>query len=205
MRGSTTLFRHLGLSRFTGAVLMLLLFNGCVSTPSKPANGTGGEQIFFVENESVDLSVRQDFNAALQLLQEQRYAEAIDLLSKVINASQNNSAPYINIAMAYRMVGDWASAEKNLKLALEVNPKHPVALNEFALLQRKNGRYDEAKQLYQEVLKVYPKFMPARKNLGILCELYLNDATCALAQYEVYLEANPDDEDVKIWIAALKK
>jgi Tfp pilus assembly protein PilF len=162
-----------------------------------------GEGIAFVENQSVDLAVRQEFMAATSLLQEERYAEGIALLNKVIKGSHNNSAPYINIAVAYGRVGDMASAEQNLKQALTLNPRHPVALNEYALLLRRTGRYAQAREQYQALLALYPVFMPARKNLGILCELYLNDQACAKEQYELYSEANPDDGEVKLWLTVL--
>ncbi len=149
--------------------------------------------------------MRKDFEAAIKLLQAGEYKKAIDLLEKVKKGSQKNSAPYINIAMAYEKTGDLDRAEENLKQALAINPDHPVANNEYALLYRKTGRYAEARQLYEKLLERYPEFMPAKKNFGILCELYLDDAPCALAQYEEYSQANPDDEAVKLWIATLKQ
>ena len=96
-------------------------------------------------------------------------------------------------------------AEENLKHALEINPDHPVALNETALIYRRTGKYLEARELYERLVQKYPEFMPARKNFGILCDLYLNDAPCAIEQYEIYSEANPKDDDVKLWITTLKQ
>lgn len=182
-----------------------LLLTGCVGGPSGTIRQDVAGTIHVVENNSVDLAVREDFDAALLHLQEGRYEKAIELLNKVIRGSHNNSAPYINIAMAYQKIGEMERAEENLKKALEINPDHPVANNEYALLHRRSGRYIEARELYERLLRKYPDFLPARKNLGILCELYLNDAQCALAQYETYLASNPEDETVKIWIAGLKQ
>ncbi len=178
---------------------------GCVSSPSRPAGEKDFNGIYFEENKSIDLAVRKDFDAAIRLLQAGEYDKAIELLEKVKKGSQKNSAPFINIAMAYEKIGKLKKAEENLKQALTINPEHPVANNEYALLYRKTGRYAEARQLYETVVERYPEFMPARKNFGILCELYLDDAQCALAQYEAYSDANPNDEDVKLWIAALKQ
>lgn len=186
-------------------LLAALLLTGCVGGPAGTVRQDGSGSIHIVENNSIDLAVREDFDAALQHLQEGRYEKAIELLNKVIRGSHNNSAPYINIAMAYQEIGEMERAGENLKKALEINPDHPVANNEYALLHRRSGRYIEARELYERLLRKYPDFLPARKNLGILCELYLNDAQCALAQYETYLASNPEDETVKIWIAGLKQ
>ncbi len=198
-------FTSCSYGRFAVVFSVIMLLAGCVSSPTKPGGVTGSGEIYFVENRSVDLAVRKDFEAALKLLEAGEYEKAIELLEKVKKGSQKNSAPYINIAMAYEKTGDLIRAEENLKQALAINPEHPVANNEYALLYRRTGRYAEARQLYEKVVEKYPEFMPARKNLGILCELYIDDAPCALAQYEEYSQANPNDEDVKLWIAALKQ
>lgn len=202
---STASFTSLGLGRFATVLLAAMLLTACVSSPNKPDGEKDFSGIYFVENKSVDLAVRKDFESAIKLLQAGEYEKAIELLEKVKKGSQKNSAPYINISMAYEKVGKLKQAEENLKQALAINPEHPVANNEYALLLRKTGRYTEAKQLYERVVERYPEFIPAKKNYGILCELYLDDAPCALAQYEEYSELNPDDEDVKLWIAALKQ
>jgi tetratricopeptide (TPR) repeat protein len=197
-----------------GAVLLCFfaLLTGCTGSGEVRHSGDDGEvrqsdskTISFYENRSVDRAVREEFDAALALLRKGKYAEAIKLLQKVAQKSQNNSAPYINIALAYEMTGEMGLAEDNLKRALAINPKHPVAMNEYALLYRRTGRFAEAKKLYEKLLVDYPSFLPARKNLGVLCELYLNDLRCALDQYEAYNKALPDDEEVKLWIVGVKQ
>ncbi|MDP1634404.1 MAG: tetratricopeptide repeat protein [Gallionellaceae bacterium] len=179
------------------------LRSGGDSGKGRQGEGTG-DVISFHENRSIDKAVREDFDEALGLLRKKKYAEAIRLLQKVIQKSQN-SAPYINIALAYEMTGETGLAEDNLKRALEINPDHPATMNEYALLYRRTGRFDEAKKLYQSLLVKHPSFMPARKNLGVLCELYLNDLRCALDQYEAYNRTLPGDEEVKLWIIGLKQ
>lgn len=200
-RSISHLLRPLGLA---GVSLALLFVAGCVSNPSKD-EGKEAAGINIVENKSVDSAVREEFKAAMKLLHEGMYEEGIKLLQKVIQGSHNNSAPYINLGIAYGKLGQEDKAEESLKKALEINPNHPVALNEYGLLLRRTGRFDEARQLYEKLVSLYPKFMPARRNLGILCDLYQNDIPCALEQYEIYSKTFPDDKDVKIWIADLKQ
>jgi tetratricopeptide (TPR) repeat protein len=197
------------MSRLKWEIVTLLslgvLLAGCGGGSGVRVGGASNESISFYENRSVDLAVREDFDKALELLHKEQFEEAIKLLQKVIQKSQNNSAPYINIALAYEETGEMGLAEDNLKKALVINPNHPAAMNEYALLYRRTGRFAEAKKLYESLLDKFPSFMPARKNLGVLCELYLNDYRCALEQYESYISAFPDDEEVKLWIVGVKQ
>lgn len=177
---------------------------GAADTQQARQDERASDSISFYENRSIDRAVRDDFEQALVLLRKQSYPEAIKLLQKVTQKSQN-SAPYVNIALAYELTGEPGLAEEALKKALTINPDHPVTLNEYALLHRRSGRFAEAKTMYESLLVKHPSFLPARKNLGVLCELYLNDLRCAREQYEAYLAARPQDEEVKLWLIGLKQ
>lgn len=59
--------------------------------------------------------------------------------------------------------------------------------------------------MYEKVIKVYPQFLPARKNLGILCDLFMADLECAISHYETFLKFQPNDKEVKIWLVDLKR
>ncbi len=47
--------------------------------------------------------------------------------------------------------------------------------------------------------------LPAKRNLGVLCDLYLHDYQCALEQFQDYLELEPGDKEVAIWVADVKR
>ena len=153
------------------------------------------------ESFGVDPEIRGEFNQAVTLLNQENFAEAIKLLRAVAGKTSKFSAPYINLGIAYARTNDLEKAEENLKRALEINENHPVANNELGLVLRKTGRYVEARKLYEQLLATYPDFLPARKNLGVLCDIYLQDLNCAMEQYEEYLKGLPEDKNVKIWVA----
>lgn len=148
---------------------------------------------------------RIDFDAAIEFIKAGEYDRGIELLNKVTAIEKNSPVPYINLAIVYGKVDNLKLAEENLKRALNIDPQNPVASNEYALLYRKTGRFSEARHLYERILKKYPGFYMARRNLGILCDLYMRDYECALKQYEIYTGAVPGDKTVKIWIADVKK
>lgn len=159
------------------------------------------EALAYIELEA---GINSDFQQAVVLMNSGENALAIKMLESVINREQRLIAPFINIAIAYRKTGDTGQAEENLIKALKINPLHPVVNNELGLIYRKAGEFSKARAAYQKVIANYPEFAPAKRNLGVLCDLYLRDFECALEQFENYLALNPDDKNVPIWIADVK-
>jgi len=156
------------------------------------------------ENFGVDPEIRNQFNQAVTYLNQEKYPEAIRLLKAVTGKTSKFSAPFINLGIAYARTNELKEAEESFKNALDINKQHPVANNELGLIYRKTGRYKEARTLYESLLSIYPDFLPAHKNLGVLCDIYLQDLKCALSQYEEYLKGVPEDPKVKIWVADVK-
>lgn len=176
-----------------------------VSTKPPVARLEDGREGFIItEVPTMDMASRRDFDRAVAMLKDQDYGQAIDLLEKVIKQSPGVTAPYIDIAIAYLRVGKPEQAEKHLQTALTLFPGHPVACNEYGLLYRKTGRFAEARAIYEKAIASFPEYYPLQKNLGILCDLYLNDPACALEHYEIYSKATPKDAQVKLWIADVR-
>lgn len=182
------------------AALAAALLAGCVTTPPKEEVKADARPAVVVSPE-----VRADFDAAMVAIKAEEYAKGIELLGKVVEKSQNIAVPYINLAMAHAKLGNLPAAEENLKLALNIEPDHPVANNEYAMLYRKTGRFAEARQLYESLLQKYPYYPLVHKNLGILCDLYLRDYACSLREYESYSSAVPEDKNAQIWVTDAKR
>lgn len=164
----------------------------------------GREGFIITEVPEIDEASRRDFDKAVAMLNEQEYDRAIDLLERVIEKSPGVTAPHINIAIAYQRRGKPERAEEHLKTALELFPEHPAACNEYGVLYRKTGRFAEAREIYEKVVLRFPDYYPVHRNLGILCDLYLNDPECALKHYEIYSKAMPEDRQVTLWITDLR-
>lgn len=152
----------------------------------------------------VSSEVRADYDRALQLLVREDSAPGISMLVKVTENEPSAIAPHIDLGIAYARAGELDRAEESLDKALAINPDHPVANNELGIVLRRKGRFAEARAAYERALAISPGFHFAHRNLAILCDLYLADAGCAIAHYEAYSRAVPDDPDAAKWIADLK-
>ena len=171
-----------------------------------PVNVEIQEEVGFTITEEARIGgdVRADYETALSYLQQGRHEEGIELLEQVAVAAPELSAPRIDLGIAQHRAGDLEAAEKNLLLALESNPEQPVAHNELGIIYRKTGRFQDARKSYEAALAVYPGFHFARRNLAILCDLYLADLDCALRNYEAYMKTVPSDEEASMWIADIR-
>ena len=218
------MFRRLKTRPYVGfavLVMMLSVVAGCATDgkvkpalvvqepsmskgPSVERLEDGREGFRIMEVPQMDEASRRDFERAVAMLNDKEYGQAIDLLEKVIEQSPGVTAPYIDMAIACEQVGKLEQAEEHLKTALSMFPEHPVACNEYGLLYRKTGRFAEARAIYEKAIAHFPDYYPVHRNLGILCDLYLNDLACALEHYEIYSEAWPEDKQVKSWIADLR-
>ena len=177
------------------------------ATPKrKPARLDVIDLLSFTITEQARISgeARAQYEAALRALEQERYEQGIALLNQVVAQAPDVAAPYINLGMAYRRQGDFEHAEASLETALELNPSHPVTLDELGLLYRETGRFAAARASYEKALAVHSGFHFAHRNLAILCDIYLDDLRCALEHYEAYAEAEPDDEQAAIWVADLR-
>ena len=164
------------------------------------------EQVGFTISEPVSVSdaVRMDYDSALLLLEQGQADEGIAILERVVAQAPDVSGPRIDLGIAAHQAGDLEAAEQHLLAALELNPDHPVVHNELGIIYRKTGRFAEARRSYEAALTIYPGYHHARRNLGVLCDLYLADPECALAAYEAYLETVPEDAQASMWIADLQ-
>lgn len=185
-----------------------LVIAGCATTESTraPARIEIQEEVGFTITEEVRISsnLRTDYEAALGYLEQGRREEGVALLEAIAEEVPQLSAPRIDLGIAYHRDGNLEAAESNLLMALEANPDHPIAHNELGVIYRKTGRFAEARKSYEAALAIYPGYHYARRNLAVLCDLYLADLNCALENYEAYMATVPSDDEASMWISDIR-
>jgi Flp pilus assembly protein TadD len=190
-------------------VISTIVLAGCNATTKplhKQATIEIQEAVGFTITEEVQIpeSIRLQYYEALRYLRDENLQQGIAVLEQVTDAAPSVTAPKIDLGVAHHRLGDLDRAEEYLLQALELNPKHPVALNELGIVYRESGRFADAKQRYEAAIAVYPGYHHARRNLAILCDLYLGDLSCALDQYEAYMATVPTDPEVEMWVTDLR-
>lgn len=193
----------------TGCMLILAgLLQACATAPSPQPDARIQiqENVGFTITEEARISgsVRADYEAALTLLEQGQHDEGVALLEAVAVAAPQFSAPRIDLGIAYHRAGNLEAAETNLLQAIALNAEHPIAHNELGIVYRKTGRFGAARRSYEAALAVYPGYHFARRNLAVLCDLYLQDTACAFENYEAYMATVPDDAQASMWIADLR-
>ena len=189
-------------------LISAVFVSACATTesPRKAAHIEIQEDIGFtiIEPARISSDVRENYDQALRFLGQGRHQQGVQLLEAVVEVAPNLSAPRIDLGIAYHRAGNLDAAEKNLLLALNSNSQHPIVHNELGILYRKSGRFSEARRSYEAALAIYPGYHYARRNLAVLCDLYLVDLTCALENYVAYMATVPGDDEASMWIADIR-
>ncbi len=183
----------------------LILLSACSGNVIKKDTGNVSEATKDVSTIQVDKLVEKDFDAAVLLMQSGNYELAVTILKSVVKREARLPAPYTNLAISYNELNKKQLAEDNFIQALKLDIGHAEANNGLGMLYRKAGKFKAAKTAYENAIDANPSYLPAKKNLGILCDLYLHDFDCAYEQFSAYLEARPNDKKMAIWIADVKR
>ncbi len=118
-------------------------------------------------------SVAQDFNRGIALMERFQPAAAVVAFEDVVNLAPGWAPGHFNLGIALLNLNDQAAlvrAEAELQWVAKHEPENPYALYSLGVLLRHNERGDEAKVLFERVLKATPGDPDAHYQLAILAQ-----------------------------------
>ncbi|MDP2227511.1 MAG: tetratricopeptide repeat protein [Moraxellaceae bacterium] len=150
--------------------------------------------------------VAGDYAKAMGMMANGQDDEALALLQKVAEKAPQLSGPLVNQAVILLKQKKYADAEARLQQALPINTRNPYTYNLLGISLREQGKFADARNAYEEALKLDPNYAKVHFNLGVLADLYLHDLPYALTHYERYqsLQSKPDPA-VANWIVDLQR
>ena len=201
--------RYINNKKLIGACVMLLM-SACGSMPNKNVASVDSEpvkeRLVLEKKYKVSASLKQQFAYGTEAMALEDYQQAISIFKQVAEKEPRASGPWINLAIAYRKLGQIDNADKAIEKAVELNPKNPYALNQAGIIKREKGAFADAEKMYREAISEYPNYSNAHLNLAILCDLYLQKIVCAKSHYQAYQEIEKsDDKQVIAWISDLSR
>jgi len=157
------------------------------------------------EAEPIDYN-QQAYQQAIAALKSGDTEGALILLTRLSHEAPDKPRLFTNLGLAYFSLQQADLAEQAFQQAVRRDPNDAVAYNHLGILQRHNGRFQEALTQYQRAIEIDDSYAPAYLNLGILFDLYLQDLEKALQQYQKYQVLNSEDNpQVGGWIVDIER
>lgn len=190
---------------------VLLLLAGCAAQPAAEAPAPVEHPAAVAETVSPPPdpqleAVRTDFEIALATIASGDLDSAAALLRDIAERVPQAATPLANLARVQERLGQFDAAAQSLQEAITRRPE-AAFYNALGVLQRKQGKFNEARRSYEQALAVNGDYAPAHHNLAVLCDLYLDEPATALEHYRHYQRLADQNEQGQVagWIAELDR
>ena len=133
-------------------------------------------------------------NAAIILIQENKFQEALRYLQEAEKTDPKNANTYLLLHGVYNSIGDEKRSREYLEKAVSLDPKNPKARLQLAILYSYEGNNDTAERILREILKD-TAMMEAYKELGIIL-FEKGDYKGAVENLEKAYQMKEDDYEI---------
>lgn len=189
--------------RYSKTLLLIAAVTLLGACATAPDSGTAGQK---TKGSGMPDKARAAYERAIWSAKAGRNDEAIALFEKLSRDFPDMALAYTNLGLLYLKTDKLPQAEQALQQAVTLDPANAVAYNHLGVVFREQGKFKPALQAYQAALRARPDYAAAHLNLGILYDIYLQDLSLALQQYEAYQNLTGDrDKQVANWIVDLKR
>ncbi|CAM3708171.1 tetratricopeptide repeat protein [Rheinheimera salexigens] len=215
-------------------LLALLLSTACSQQPTAIKPATATDSVSIGTNaaalpkvaKSLPGSEQQQFTQAKQLMQQQDFDNAAELLQNIVASQADFAGVWYNLAVCQWQLNQAGEAESSLQQALVADAKSAslnqsaglnlsaslnqngslnksASLNLLGILAREQGQFGQAEQYWLQAVQANDT-AAAHKNLGILYELYLGQLNQAQRHYQRYFELSQDPQ-AKMWLTLIDR
>lgn len=151
-------------------------------------------------------AAKAQYAQAMAALHAGNEEQALVLLRDVSNRHPDLSGPLLNQAILLRKKGRLEEAQELLKKSMLSETQNPRVMNEMGVVSRELGNFKQAKNAYESAIRLAPGYDRPHYNLAVLADLYLNDKTLAIKEFEMYQSLQEKrDKKVDGWIKELKR
>jgi tetratricopeptide (TPR) repeat protein len=131
-------------------------------------------------------------NLGIAYLDQLQYADSMHAFEQVVKLRPDYADGHINIGLTYIEWEKYSEARAGLERALELSPNNARALYYLALVERREGHFDEELADLQRVVIQFPQARDPRRELGI-AYYQRHSYPEALEQFEALQKIDPDD------------
>jgi Flp pilus assembly protein TadD len=172
---------------------------------SDKATTSADEPITEPEPEPMDLN-QQAYEQAIAALKTGATEQALTLLTRLSLDAPDKPRLFTNLGLTHFRLHQAELAEQAFQQAIARNPDDAVAHNHLGIIQRQQGRFQDALLEYRRAIEIDSRYARAHLNLGILFDLYLQDLEKALQQYRKYLDLTSEENaQVAGWIVDIER
>lgn len=130
------------------------------------------------------------------LVRSNRIDEAIGVYQNLSNGDPKNADLWVRLGQSYRLKGDLNAALEAFKRASQAAPGDTNALLQIGLLMENTGKRDQAKPIYEQILKIEPDHFVALNNLAYIKAEEGVDLDQALAMAQRALQKYPSAHEI---------
>lgn len=162
---------------------LLVMLAGCASQPAKPVADPAplenretaselyaGQPAVVHATEFPVASAAEGVQRGDQAWREGKLDLAVYLYVQSIAFDTKSAEPFFKIGAVHEQLGNQALAEKAYELGLERQPDHAGACERLGLLYLKDGRNDEATELFKRSIRLDDKRWRSYNGLGIVAD-----------------------------------
>jgi tetratricopeptide (TPR) repeat protein len=126
----------------------------------------------------------------------ERYDNAIQLYDELLKKNPKSASVMFRMGETYRRKGDLNASIDWLRKASSTNPNDPGVLLQLGLLLEGTGKRDQARPLYEQVLKIVPDEPTALNNLAFIKAEDGEDLDTALTMAQKARQKRPQDANI---------